>query len=366
MDKKLLTCGIIGLPMVGKTTFFNLLTQAKAETSNFYSGRTETNRATARIPDNRIDFLSDLYRPRRTIYAQLEVIDVVGLVRGSSQGQGVGNAFLTAVRNADTLIQVVRVFENPEVPHPENTIDPVRDIETINLELLLADLEMVEKRIQRIEAGKKKTEQLKELEILKKIKVGLEEERSIHNLGLTEEEAFQIRSFAFLTEKPMLLVVNLDEEQLRNSHYPGKSQLEAYALEKGIHVLEACGRAEMEISELSQEDQKTFLEDLGITEPGIHRVAQAMYHNLGLISFLTVGEDEVRAWTIEKNTPAKTAAGKIHSDIERGFIRAEVVKYHDLHELGSMVKVKEKGLFRLEGKDYLVQDGDIINFRFNV
>ena len=362
----MLACGIIGLPMVGKTTFFNLLTQTQAETSNFYSGRTEANQAAAIIPDARIDFLSDLYRPRRTLYAQLEIIDVAGLVRGSSQGQGTGNAFLTEIRNTDALIHVVRVFENAEVAHVEDSIDPLRDLETINLELLMADLEMVEKRIQRIHQGKKKAEQLKELAVLEKIQAGLEAEQTIHSLELTEEEALLLRSFAFLTEKPMILVVNMDEEQFRNNRYPQKEELTAYSQEKGIPLLEICAKLEMEISELEAADQADFMADLGIKEPGIHSVARAMYQSLGLISFITVGEDEVRAWTIEENTPAKAAAGKIHSDIERGFIRAEVVKYEVLHELGSMARVKEKGLFRLEGKDYQVKDGDIINFRFNV
>lgn len=362
----MLACGIIGLPMVGKTTFFNLLTQAKADISNFYSGKTESNQATALIPDARIDFLSDLYRPRKTIYAQLEIIDVVGLVRGASQGQGAGNAFLTSVRNTDALIHVVRAFNNPDVVHAEDSLDPLRDIETINLELLLADLEMVEKRIQKIESGKKKAEQLQELAILEKIQAGLEAEQSIHSLEMDEDELLHLRSFAFLTEKPMILVVNLDEEQLKSGQYPKQAELKAYAQAKNLVLLEVCARAEMEISELSPEDQQVFMEDLGIQEPGVHRLARAVYESLGLISFLTVGEDEVRAWTIEKDTPAKAAAGKIHSDIERGFIRAEVVKYQDLHDLNSMAKVKEKGLFRLEGKEYLVQDGDIINFRFNV
>ena len=362
----MLACGIIGLPMVGKTTFFNLLTQARADISSFYSGRTEANQGTARIPDERIDFLSGLYRPRKTTYAQLEIIDVVGLVRGASQGQGAGNTFLTSIRNTDALIHVVRAFNNVEVTHTEDSLDPLRDIETINFELLLADLEMVEKRIQKIEVGKKKAEQFKELAILEKIKSGLEEERSIHSLGLDEEEMLQLRSFAFLTEKPMILVVNLDEEQLKNGQYPKKAELNAYAKEKNLVLLEVCAQAEMEISELGPEDQKVFMEDLGVTEPGVHQVARAVYESLGLISFLTVGEDEVRAWTIEKGTPAKQAGGKIHSDIERGFIRAEVIKYRDLRDLGVMTKVKEKGLFRLEGKEYLIEDGDIINFRFNV
>lgn len=352
--------------MVGKTSLFNLLTQSQADTSDFYTGKTEVNRAVAQIPDKRIDFLSEMFKPRKTIYAQLEIIDIAGLVRGSSQGEGVGNSFLTAIRNTDALIHVVRIFENARVNHVEDHIDPIRDIETINLELLLADLELVEKRIKKIQTGKIKAAEKEELVLLEKIKSGLENEKSIHSLDLSENELLVLRSFAFLTEKPMILVVNLDETQLKNQIYPKKDELALFAKEKGIPIVEVCAQTEMEINELSPEEQKTFMDDLGITEPGIHRVARAMYDNLGLISFLTVGEDEVRAWTIKKGTNAKNAAGKIHSDLERGFIRAEVVKYEDLYKLGSIVKTKEMGLHRLEGKEYIIQDGDIINIRFKV
>lgn len=362
-----LTSGIIGLPMVGKTTIFNLLTNSNQETSNFLSGKTETITASAKVPDKRIDFLADMYKPRKTTYAQIQFSEVPGLVRGASEGKGVGNQFLSAIRNADLLVHVVRAFKNPDVPHVEDDINPLRDIETIAVEVLLADMDLVEKRIERIQSGKKVTkENAFELEVLKKCLTALEEESLISQLGLSDEEKLTLRNYAFLTEKPMMLVINIDEDQFREGSYPGKEEVEKYAAAKGIAVIENCGRMEMEISQLPEEDRQLFMEDLGITEPGIDRLARAVYNYLGLISFLTAGEDEVRAWTIKRNTDAKKAAGKIHSDIERGFIRAEVVAFDDLVAAGSMAKAKEKGLFRLEGKEYIVKDGDIINFRFNV
>ncbi|MCL6635080.1 MAG: redox-regulated ATPase YchF [Peptococcaceae bacterium] len=362
-----LNCGLIGLPMVGKTTIFNLLTGAGAETSNFLTGRAETNVGAARVPDRRVDFLSGLYRPRKTTYAQIQFSDVPGLVRGSSQGKGVGNQFLSAVRNADLLVHVVRAFVNPEVPHVDDSIDPLRDIETVGLELLFADMEIVEKRIERIKGGKKvKKEHALELAIMEKCLAALENEIPIGRLELSEEERLALKNYSFLTEKPLLLAVNTDEGQFRSRTYPGRDELESYAAARGLPVLEICGKIEMEISQLPDEDREVFLADLGVAQSGIDRLARAAYGYLGLISFFTVGEDEVKAWTIRKGTDARRAAGKIHSDFERGFIKAEVVKYSDLESLGSMAKVREKGLFRLEGKEYVVQDGDIINFRFNV
>ncbi|TEB10591.1 Ribosome-binding ATPase YchF [Pelotomaculum propionicicum] len=362
-----LNCGLIGLPMVGKTTIFNLLTGAGAETSNFLTGKTETNIRSAVVPDHRVDFLSGLYKPRKTTYAQIQFSDVPGLVRGSSQGQGVGNQFLNNIRNVDLLVHVVRAFANGEVPHVDGSVNPMRDIETINLELLFADMEVVEKKIERIKSGKKiKKENAAEIEIMEKCLSALENETPIGSLEWSEAEKFILRNYSFLTEKPMLLVVNTDEEQFKSKVYEGKSELQAFAAGRSLPELEICGKIEAEISQLPDEDKEMFLADLGISQSGIDRLARAAYDYLGLISFFTVGEDEVKAWTIQSGTEAKQAAGKIHSDIERGFIKAEVVKYRDLETLGSMAKVKEKGLFRLEGKDYRVEDGDIIHFRFNV
>lgn len=362
-----LNCGLVGLPMVGKTTIFNLLTGSGLETSKFLSGKTETNVGSAKVPDSRVDFLSGLYRPRKTTYAQMQFSDVPGLVRGSSQGKGVGNQFLNTIRNVDMLAHVVRAFTDPDLPHVDGPLDPLRDVETVSMELLFADMEIIEKRIERIKSGKKvKKEHAAELAVLEKCLDALENEISIGRLDLTGEERGILKNFSFLTEKPLLLVVNTDEQQFKAQSYPGRDELSAYAAGRGLPVLEICGWLEMEISLLPDEDREMFLTDLGVTESGIDRLARAAYDYLGLMSFFTVGDDEVKAWTIQRGTDAKRAAGKIHSDLERGFIKAEVVKYRDLEELGSMAKVKEKGLFRLEGKDYIVEDGDVINFRFNV
>lgn len=362
-----LNTGLIGLPMVGKTTIFNLLTGAGAETSNFLTGKTETNVGAARVPDRRMNFLINLFRPKKTAYAQIQFSDVPGLVRGSSQGKGVGNQFLNAIRNADMLVQVVRAFENPDVQHVDGSIDPFRDIETVNMELLFADMEIIEKRIERIKGAKKvKKENALELSVMEKCLAALENEVAISRLELSEEERQVLKNFSFLTEKPMLLVINTDEGQFKGESYPGKESLGVFAAGKGLPVIEICGRMEMEITMLPEEDRELFLSDLGVTQSGIDRLARAAYDYLGLMSFFTVGEDEVKAWTINRGTEARRAAGKIHSDIERGFIKAEVVKYPEIERLGSMAKVKEAGLFRLEGKEYIVEDGDIINFRFNV
>ncbi|KKM09753.1 hypothetical protein SY88_16220 [Clostridiales bacterium PH28_bin88] len=362
-----LSCGIVGLPMVGKTTFFNLLTRSRKETSSFFTGKTATTTETAPVPDRRLDFLAELYHPRKYTPATLEVIDVPGLVRGSSQGQGAGNQFLAAVREVDALVHMVRAFDNPEVLHVDGTVDPMRDIETVNMELLFADLGLVETRIERIKGGKKITKENQlELAAIEKCRAVLEEEKPVYQAELTEEERSGLRHIAFFTEKPMLLVINVDEKQLATGDYPQREQVRAYAGERNIPLLEICAQVEVELDELGPEDREVFMANLGITEPGIQRLARAVYRRLGLISFLTAGEDEVRAWTIREGLTARQAAGKIHSDIERGFIRAEVVRFNDLEEHGAMAKVKEKGLMRLEGKDYIVQDGDIINFRFNV
>lgn len=359
--------GLIGLPLVGKTTFFNLLTNAHAEISSFASGKMSSNIGSAKIPDPRIDFLAGMYKPKKITHAMIDFIDVPGLVSGSSTGKGVGNQFLEDIRKVDALVHIVRAFENRDVLHVDSSIDPIRDIETISLELLFADLGVIDNRITRIQGSKKITkENLAELEALKKCKNGLEKGLLIHQINLTEEEKELLKSFSFLSEKPMMLVMNVDEDGLKGKNYSQRGDIVKYALERKLPLIEVCAKTEMEISELPQEDREMFMEELGIERSGVDALASAAYGYMGLISFLTAGEDEVRAWTIKENTPAKKAAGKIHSDIERGFIRAEVVKYKDLYELGNMHKVKEKGLHRLEGKDYIVHDGDIIDFRFNI
>ncbi|MQL52541.1 redox-regulated ATPase YchF [Desulfofundulus thermobenzoicus] len=363
----MLSFGIVGLPMVGKTTVFNLVTGGGAETSRFMTGKTGTNVGMARVRDPRVDFLSDLFKPRRTVYAQIQCSDVPGLVRGASEGQGVGNQFLEGIREADLLVHVLRAFNNPNVPHLDGEIDPVRDLETVSMELLFADMELLEKRVSRIKGGKKITREAAfEMEVLQKCLAGLENETPLHRQELAAEERAALRHYNFLTEKPVILVVNTDEEQFKSRSYPGRDALEKAASARGLKTIEICGEMELEISRLSPEDREIFLADLGVGELGSDRLVRTAYDQLGLISFFTVGEDEVKAWTIRQGTDAKRAAGKIHSDIERGFIRAEVVAYKDLYEQGSMAGVKEKGLARLEGKDYIVEDGDIINFRFNV
>lgn len=362
-----LSCGIIGLPTVGKTTFFNLLTRAGVETSSFFSGKTGTNTGHAHIPDERVDYLTQMFKPKKTTYAQIEIIDVPGLIRGASQGQGTGNEFLTAVRNADALAQIVRLFEDEQVHHVEETIDPIRDIEIINTELLFADLQLIETRLERINSGhKKKLEHPLEEECLKKCQAFLEEEKPLSGLELNEEEQEALKHITFLTNKPMLIIANLDEGQLTEDDYPGKEDLQAFCEEKGYQLLTVCAKLEEEMEQLPPEEKALFLEELGLASSGMDRMAKALYRQLGLISFLTTGEDEVRAWTITGGLKAKQAAGKIHSDIERGFIRAETVAFEDLKNAGSMAAARDQGRFRLEGKEYIVQDGDIINFRFNV
>lgn len=354
----MLSCGIVGLPLVGKTTLFNLLTRLEAESSP-YAGKTNT--GIAPVPDARLDFLAQLYRPRKVVPAALKVIDVPGLVPGS------GSAFLSAVREADALIHVVRAFQNPEVPHIKEEISPLRDLDMVNMELFVADLQMVENRLERLARQKKiKGEHLREKEALERCRQLLELEMPLSSGDLTEGEWEAIKHMEFLTLKPMMVVVNLDERQLAVNHYPDKEGIENYCLQKGIPLLEICLALEREIFALEPEERQIFLREMGIEEPGVNLLIKALYRRLGLISFFTVGENEVRAWTIKEGTDAKSAAGKIHSDMERGFIRAEVVNFQVLKELGDMGRVKEKGLLRLEGKEYKVKDGDIIHFRFNV
>lgn len=347
--------GIIGLPMSGKTTIFELLTESKD--IKFSAGKTNT--AIAKIPDNRVDFLSGLFQPKKTTYAQLEIVDIPGLVPGGEKSAAV---FLDAVRKADALLHVVRAFRD-EI---NEDINPIRDIETVNYELLLADLDLIEKRIERINANKKKNQMLKELELLEKLKKALEEEKPLLSVELDGEEQEIVNNYQFLTTKPVLVCLNVGEEVLGGSDYKDRKKISSYLADLGIPIIEVSANIEKEISELSGEEKELFMQEMGLTEPGIVKIARSMYERVGLISFFTVGEDEVKAWTIEKGTTAKKAAAKIHSDIERGFIRAEVIDYYALYEFKSIAAVKEKGLFRLEGKDYIVKDGDIIHFRFNV
>jgi len=358
--------GIIGLNQTGKTTLFNLLT-GKDSREGASGGKGTVNVGTCIVPDKRVDFLSELYKPKKTTYAKIELTDIVGF-SVSDDGRGSGaSRFLNDVRPCDAIVHVLRAFESESVIHDMGSIDPARDLEVVETEMLFADLEMIEKRIGRINAGKKVTkENESEIKLLSRCFDWLEKGGSILDMDLSEQERLLIRGFSFLTEKPRFVVVNLDEGQWMSKTWPNQEALRELCSKLDIPLLELCVDMELEISRLPQEDKQVFMADMGITQPGISTLAEAAYNLLGLISFLTIGDDEVRAWTIEDGTAARSAAGCIHTDIERGFIRAEVVKFNNLHELGSMTRVKEKGLFRLEGKEYIVVDGDIINFRFNV
>jgi len=358
--------GLIGLNQTGKTTLFNLLT-GRDETDLAASGKGSANIGTGSEPDGRVDFLSALYKPKKTTYAKIEFIDIAGF-SASDDGRNSGAVkFLNDVRYCDALIHVLRAFDSEAVLHDMGSIDPARDFEAVETEMVFADMDMIEKRISRIKEGKKITKENEaEMALLERCNEKLEKGGSLLDMQLTEQERISIRSFAFLTEKPCLAVVNLDETQWKTKSWHNRDDLQKLCSGLSIPLLELCVDMELEISRLPDEDKQLFMADMGIEQPGVDVLAKAVYDLLGLISFLTIGDDEVRAWTIENGTAARSAAGKIHTDIERGFIRAEVVKYDSLHECGTMAKVKEKGLFRLEGKEYIVVDGDIINFRFNI
>lgn len=361
--------GIIGLPLTGKTTLFNLLTNSDIEVAEFSQGKLEANQGMAMVPDERIHFLSDLNNARKLSFASIELIDVPGLEKGASVGKGVGNQFLNNVRKTDTLVHVIRTFKNENIIHPNGEINPMNDIDTINMELLFADLQVIENRIEKIEGTRKNKVtklELEELEVLKKCQEGLENGLLLNNIDFNDREEEVLKTFSFLSERPMILVVNLDEDQLSSGEYPGKDELDQYSKDTNTPVIEICAKVEQEISQLSSEDREMFMEDLGILESGIDRISKTAYDHLGLISFLTAGQKIVKAWTVRKGTPAPQAASKIHTDIEKGFIRVEVCRYKDIKEHGSMSKCKELGLVTLEGKDYIVQDGDIVDFRFNV
>ncbi|MDD4495306.1 MAG: redox-regulated ATPase YchF [Eubacteriales bacterium] len=357
--------GLIGMPASGKTALYSLLTNTPVD-SAAAAGKTAST-GIAKVPDDRIDFLTSIYKPKRTIYATIEVTDIKGFAAGGAGGVASANPFLEAVRQVDALVHVVRAFHNEEVFHVEGSINPIRDIETINTELLFSDLSIVENRIERIQTSHKVTKEMAaELEVLKKCRAALEEGRLINSIGLSEEENQLLRTFSFLTERPLVILMNLDEQQFRSGSYDQKKEVMQYAAERNIPLIDICVETELEINQLPEDDRPMFMEDLGIKETGIGRLAKVMYNYLGLISFLTMGEDEVRAWPIRKGIAAKPAGGKVHTDIERGFIRAEIISFDDFKSVGSLVKAKEKGLLRLEGKDYIMQDGDIVNFRFNV
>jgi len=359
--------GIVGLPNVGKSTMFNAITKAGAECANYPFCTIEPNVGIVAVPDERLDALTEMYHPEKTTHAVIEFVDIAGLVKGASKGEGLGNKFLSHIREVDSIAQVVRCFEDPNIVHVDGSINPIRDIETINFELALADLETVEKRLDRakknLKADKKYQE---EIDVLEKVKQALEQGKPARTVELTEEENELIRDAFLLTKKPVLYIANIAEAELGKEDNDMVKQVREYAKQENAEVIPLCVKIEEELSTLSGEDKQEMLEALGLKESGLDVVVKASYRLLGLISFLTAGEPEVRAWTIKDGTKAPQAAGKIHSDIERGFIKAEVISYEDLMKEGSMVAAKEKGLVRAEGKEYVMKDGDIVLFRFNV
>ncbi|HXC61854.1 MAG TPA: redox-regulated ATPase YchF [Nitrospiria bacterium] len=358
-------CGIVGLPNVGKSTLFNALTAGRAEVANYPFTTIDPNVGIVEVPDERLQRLTAIYRPKKVTPTTVEFVDIAGLVKGASQGEGLGNKFLAQIREVDAIVHVVRCFENPDVSHVSGSVDPVRDIDVIHTELVLADLETIEKRLQgvekRVKAGDPKTSV--EMEFLRRLQSLLGRGEPIRGKDYTPEEQTHLHGYRLLTDKPILYVANVAEDELNreNRHV---QELEKAAKRENAAAVVISGKVEQEIAALPIGERGVFLADLGIKESGLDRLIRAGYALLGLITFFTAGEEEVRAWTVPRGAKAPEAAGRIHSDMEQGFIRAEVFRYSDLISSGSSASVREKGLLRLEGKDYIVQDGDIVYFRF--
>ena len=362
--------GIVGLPNVGKSTLFNSLTKAGAESANYPFCTIDPNVGVVTVPDERLNLLGDFYKSKKVTPAVIEFVDIAGLVKGASKGEGLGNQFLANIREVDAIVHVVRCFEDSNVVHVDGSIDPLRDIETINLELVFSDLEILERRIAKVtKTARMDKEAAKELAFLEKVKAHLEEGQLAITLETeNEDEDAWLATYNLLTAKPVIYAANVAEDDIAddgaNNQYV--QAVREYAAKQNSEVFVICAQIEEEISELDEDERKMFLEDLGLTESGLEKLVRASYHLLGLMSFLTAGEDETRAWTIKIGTKAPQAAGKIHTDFERGFIKAEVVNYRDLLDCGSYAGAREKGLVRMEGNEYVVQDGDVILFRFNV
>ncbi len=360
--------GIVGLPNVGKSTLFNALTAAKAEAANYPFCTIEPNVGIVPVPDNRLELLAELVKPEKITPATIEFFDIAGLVKGASKGEGLGNKFLSHIREVEAIVHVVRCFDDENVTHVEGKISPLDDIEIINLELMLSDLDIITKRIQKVEKlAKGDKSYKKEFELLNILKDSIEKDQPLRNIEFSEDEMDLIKNFNLLSLKPVLYVCNISEDDLLSGEDNDYVKLvKEYARKENSETIAISGKIESEISQLDKEEKVEFLKELGLTESGLDKLINSSYNLLGLMSFLTAGPQEVRAWTIKKGTKAPQAAGKIHSDIERGFIRAEVINYKDLLKCGGTTGAKEKGLIRLEGKDYIMQDGDVVLFRFNV
>lgn len=364
-----LTAGIVGLPNVGKSTLFNAITNQKILAENYPFATIEPNVGVVTVPDKRMDRLKEMYEPNKFIPTAYEFTDIAGLVKGASQGEGLGNKFLSHIRETDAIVEVVRCFDDGKIIHVEGNIDPIRDIETINLELAIADLDIINNRLEKISKKAKTTKDkndLLEVETLELCKKCLEENKPIRQLELSDEQKLTIKSYNFLTGKPIIYLANIRENELGNPDNEYVKMVKEYASHENAKVVSLCAKVEEELSEMSEEDKKEMLEALGVEESGLNKLITATYDILGLATYFTVGKDEVRAWTFRKGMNAKECAGIIHTDFEKGFIRAEVISYEDLIECGSELKVKEAGKARLEGKEYKMQDGDICHFRFNV
>ena len=363
--------GIVGLPNVGKSTLFNSLTKAGAESANYPFCTIDPNVGVVAVPDERLEVLGEMYHTKKIVPATIEFVDIAGLVKGASKGEGLGNQFLANIREVDAIVHVVRCFEDSNIVHVDGSIDPLRDIETINLELIFSDLEILERRISKaVRAARNDKTIAKELALMERIKARLEDGKMAKSFDDINDEDEQqwLESYNLLTYKPVIFAANVAEDDLADdgTSNAGVQAVREYAKREDCEVFVVCAEIEQEIAELDDDEKSMFLEELGLKESGLEKLIKASYSLLGLISYLTAGEPEVRAWTIKKGTKAPQAAGKIHSDFERGFIRAEIVSYDDLMACGTYNAAKEKGLVRLEGKDYVVQDGDIILFRFNV